>query len=63
VKTTPIMSLPIVRHLTWVLAIKLLALFVIWYFFFSQPVPVPQAQTLNQHFGLVTPASESPVEE
>lgn len=62
-KTTPIISLPIVRHLTWVLVIKLLTLFVIWYFFFSQPVPAPQAQTLNQHFGLVAPVSEPPVEE
>lgn len=59
----PLFKLPLVRHLSWVLAIKLVALFTIWYFFFSQPAPAPQVQTLNQHLGLVTPAPEIPPEE
>lgn len=59
----PLFKIPIVRHLGWVLAVKIVALLAIWYFFFSQPVPVPQAQSLNQHFGLVTPAPHIPPEE
>ncbi|MCP5350974.1 MAG: hypothetical protein H7A10_08430 [Oceanospirillaceae bacterium] len=61
--STPLFKLPIVRHLSFILALKLVALFGIWYFFFSQPEPAPKAQTLDQHFGLVNPAPANLPEE
>lgn len=60
---SPLWQIPLVRHLSRILVVKLVVLFVIWYFFFSQPAPAPQAQSLDQHFGLVTPAPETPTEE
>ena len=46
---------PLLRELATVLLLKLFLLYGLWYFFFSQPTPPPDAQRLQQQLLGQTP--------